>query len=132
MTCKVCKFCILLYYEREIDTVRFLDSGAKCYFNEWLTRVNWRDFCQTVSCEKKLNIFYNVIESGLDHFLQHFATKLCNFTNFSTLFDAVVMNFTISIFLKNLSVMQSVPLQFQFLVCHLCNWSIVESWFYQN
>ena len=40
--------------------------------------------------------------------LQHFASKLCNFTNFRTLFNAVVMNFTISRFLKILSTMQSI------------------------
>ncbi len=32
------------------------------------------------------------------HILQHFTTKLCNFTNFRMLFNAVVMNFTISKF----------------------------------
>ena len=42
--------------------------------------------------------------------LQHFAIKLCNFTNFRTLFNAVVMNFTISVYLKILSIMQSVHL----------------------
>ena len=40
--------------------------------------------------------------------LQHFATKLFNFTNFRMLFNAVAMNFTISIFFKTLSMMQSV------------------------
>ena len=40
--------------------------------------------------------------------LQHFATKLCNFTNFRMLFNAVVMNFPISTFFKILSIMQSV------------------------
>ena len=41
----------------------------------------------------------------------HFTTfryQTCNFTNFRTLFNAVVMNFTISIFIKNLSTMQLV------------------------
>ena len=40
--------------------------------------------------------------------LQHFATKLCNFTNFRTLFNAVVINFPTSTFFKILSIMQSV------------------------
>ena len=40
--------------------------------------------------------------------LLHFATKLCNFTNFRTLFNAVVMNFPTSTFFKILSIMQSV------------------------
>ena len=44
--------------------------------------------------------------------LQHFATKICNFTNFRMLFNCVVMNFTIiSIFLEILSIMQSVHCQ---------------------
>ena len=32
--------------------------------------------------------------------LQHFATELCNFTNFGMFFNAVIMNCTISKFLK--------------------------------
>ena len=40
--------------------------------------------------------------------LEHFATKLCNFTKFRMLINAVTMNFTILIFLKILSIMQSV------------------------
>ena len=40
--------------------------------------------------------------------LQHFATKLCNFTNFRMLFNAVVWNFPTSTFFKILSIMQSV------------------------
>ena len=39
--------------------------------------------------------------------LQYFTTKLCNFTKFKMLFNAVVMNFTISTFFKILSIMQS-------------------------
>ena len=40
--------------------------------------------------------------------LQHFAPKLCHFTNFGMLFHAIVMNCTISNFLKIFSIMQSV------------------------
>ena len=42
------------------------------------------------------------------HILQHFTTKLCNFTNFNMLFNTVVLNFTISKIFKSLSIMQSV------------------------
>ena len=42
------------------------------------------------------------------HILQHFTTKLCNFTKFRMLFNAVVMNFTIAKCFKILSIMQSV------------------------
>ena len=42
------------------------------------------------------------------HILERFATKLCNFTNFRMLFNAVVINFPISTFFKILSTMQSV------------------------
>ena len=45
------------------------------------------------------------------HILQRFATKLCNFTNFRMLFNAVVINFPISTFFKILSTMQSVHYQ---------------------
>ena len=38
--------------------------------------------------------------------LEHFATKLCNFTKFRMLINTMTMNFTISIFLKILSIMQ--------------------------
>ncbi len=47
------------------------------------------------------------------HILQHFSTKLYNFTKFKMLFNAVVMNFTISKFFKILS------------ITLLCNRSIV-------
>ena len=40
--------------------------------------------------------------------LQRFATKLCNFTNFRMLFNAVVIIFPISTFFKILTIMQSV------------------------
>ena len=49
-----------------------------------------------------------ILQAYIFHILQHFATKLCNFTNFRTLFNAVLMNFTFSIFLQILSIMQSV------------------------
>ncbi len=42
------------------------------------------------------------------HILQHFTTKLCNFTKFKMVFIAVVMNFTFSKFFKILSITQSV------------------------
>ena len=48
------------------------------------------------------------------HIFQHFTTKFGNFTIFGTLFNAVVMNFTISIFKK---------------FCLLGNWSIILYWY---
>ena len=50
--------------------------SAKHAFSEWLTKVNWLGLYQTVSCETKLNMFHNVIESGLDYFLPKKSVKL--------------------------------------------------------
>ena len=58
--------------------------------------------------ELNVNFVYKNLQAYIFHILQHFATKLCNFTNFRTLFNAVIMNFTISIFFKILSKRQSV------------------------
>ncbi len=44
---------------------------AKRAFNEWLVKVNW-----LVKCETKLNMFYKIIESGLDYFLPKKTVKL--------------------------------------------------------
>jgi hypothetical protein len=35
------------------------------------------------------------LQGYIFHILQHFATKLCNFTNFNMLFLAVVMDFVL-------------------------------------
>ena len=46
-----------------------MEVHAKRAFNEWLVKVNWLGLYQTTSCETKLNMFYKIIESGLDYFL---------------------------------------------------------------
>ena len=51
------------------------------------------------------------------HILQHFVPKLCIFTNFEMLFNAVAMNCTISRFLNILSIRQSVQ---DFLIPTFC------------
>ena len=58
------------------------------------------------TCSDSTNQTRELPSSYIFYILQHFATKLCNFTNFRTFFNAVVMNFTISIFSKILSIMQ--------------------------
>ena len=60
------------------------------------------------TCSDSTNQTRELASSYIFCILQHFANKLCNFTNFRTLFNDVVMNFTISIFSKILSIMQSV------------------------
>ncbi len=52
------------------------NARAKRDFNEWLTRINWLDLYRTKSCEMKLNIFYSVVESGLDYFLPKKTVKM--------------------------------------------------------
>ena len=58
------------------------------------------------------NCFANFTGLYFHDILQHFTTKLCNFTNFRMFFDAVVMNFPILKFFCNFarkfSIMQSV------------------------
>jgi hypothetical protein len=56
--------------------IRQGNVSAKRAFSEWLTKVNWLGLYQTVSCETKLNMFHNVIESGLDYFLPKKSVKL--------------------------------------------------------
>ena len=66
--------------------------------------------------EKTVSIFHayksiqnsQTLQGYIFLILQHFATKLCNLTNFSMFFNAVVINFPISTFSKILSIMQSV------------------------
>ncbi len=57
-------------------TIRRGNARAKRDFNEWLTRINWLDLYRTKSCEMKLNIFYSVVESGLDYFLPKKTVKI--------------------------------------------------------
>ena len=64
--------------------------------------------CCKITYHKSIRHHWQTLQGHILHILQHFATKLCSFTNFRMLFNAVVMNFTISIFLKTLSIMQSV------------------------
>ena len=58
------------------EIIRQGNVSAKRAFSEWLTKVNWLGLYQTVSCETKLNMFHNVIESGLDYFLPKKSVKL--------------------------------------------------------
>ena len=50
---------------------------------------------------------YKTTQDYIFHILQHFTTILCNFTKLKMLFNAVVMNFTISRFFKILAILQS-------------------------
>jgi hypothetical protein len=56
--------------------IRQGNASAKHAFSEWLTKVNWLGLYQTVSCETKLNMFHNTIESRLDYFLPKTSVKL--------------------------------------------------------
>ena len=87
--CKICKFCILLYYARKTDTT--IEKTVSIFRTQYKRIQNLQ-----------------TLQGHIFHILPHFATKHCNFTKFRMLVNAVVMNFTISIFLKILSIMQSV------------------------
>ena len=87
--CKIRKFCILLYYARKTDTT--IEKTVSIFRPKYKSIQNLQ-----------------TLQGHIFHILQHFATKLCGFTKFRMLFNAVVMNFTISKFLKILSIMQSV------------------------
>ena len=87
--CKICKFCILLYYARKTDTT--IEKTVSIFRTQYKSIQN-----------------LPTLQDHIFHILQHFATKLCNFTKFRMLFNAVVMIFTILIFLKIVSIMQSV------------------------
>ena len=54
------------------------------------------------------------------HILQHFATKLCSFTNFEMLFNAAVMNYTISNFLKILPIIGNWSIGYQIFRSPIC------------
>ena len=56
--------------------IRQGNVSAKRAFSEWLTKVNWLGFYQSVSCETKLNMFHNVNESGLDYLPPKKSVKL--------------------------------------------------------
>ena len=56
--------------------IRQGNVSAKHAFSESRTKVNWLGLYQTVSCETKLNMFHNVIESRLDYFLPKKSVKL--------------------------------------------------------
>ena len=66
--CKISKFCILLYNAQKTDNYR--ENGI--------------NFSYVIRKYTKFAKLYRVIFS-------HFATKLCNFTKFRMLFNAVVM-----------------------------------------
>ena len=57
---------------------------------------------------QKYTKFANFARLYIFHILQRFATKLCNFTNFTMLFNTAVMNFPISTFFKILFIMEMV------------------------
>ena len=86
---KICKFSILLHHVRETDTT--IENTVSIFRAQ----------------RKKYTKFAN-LKGHIFHIPQHFATKLRNITKFRMLFNAVAMNFAISIFLKILSIMQSV------------------------
>ena len=74
--------------------------------------------CKNRIVIRKISYIFRYLVQGYifsSHILQHFTTKLCNFTNFRMLFNAVVMNYPIAKFFK-----QSLS----------CNWSInTSNWF---
>jgi hypothetical protein len=45
------------------------NRGAKAAFGRWLTNYNWTNLYHTALCEQKLELFQDVIHTGLDHFL---------------------------------------------------------------
>ena len=49
--------------------IRPRNSSAKRAFGRWLTNYNWSNLYHTTSCEQKLELFQDVISTGLDHFL---------------------------------------------------------------
>ena len=49
--------------------IRLRNSSAKRAFGRWLTNYNWSNLYHTTSCEQKLELFQDVISTGLDHFL---------------------------------------------------------------
>ena len=49
--------------------IRPRNSSAKRAFGRWLTNYNWSNLYHTASCEQKLELFQDVISTGLDHFL---------------------------------------------------------------
>ena len=74
---EICKFCINLYYARE-------NAHA-------LSVQMWCIFPRVIQINTK---FSNFTRLYFPHF-KHFAAKLCNFTNFTMLFLAVVMDFVL-------------------------------------
>ncbi len=72
---------------------------------------NFVSFCithgkiDTIFFDSGINFLLQTSHGYIFHLLQHFTTKLCNFTKFKMLFNAVVI---ISKFFKILSIMQSV------------------------
>jgi hypothetical protein len=75
--CEICTFCINLYYARENAP---FSAQMWCIF----PRVN-----------TNLNKIVQISQGYIFLILHHFATKLCNFTNFNMLFLAVVMDFVL-------------------------------------
>ncbi len=74
--------------------------------NRYHYRKKGINFLCVIRIEKIQNL--QTSQGYIFHILQHFTTKLCNFTKFKMLFNAVIMNFTISKFFKISSFMQLV------------------------
>jgi hypothetical protein len=51
------------------NKIRSGNRGAKAAFGRWLTKYNWTNLFHTALCEQKLELFQDVIHTGLDHFL---------------------------------------------------------------
>ena len=105
--CEVCKFCIFLYYARKCLTTfgefrPFCGKAFPCVIRKYTKFANFasvyiefRPFCgKAFPCViRKYTKFANFASVYIFRILQYFATKLGNFTNFNTLFLAVVKDF---------------------------------------
>ena len=62
----------------------------------FLPRSNFSVSAGIIPCVIQINTkFGNFVGLYFPHYLQHFTTKLCNFTNFNMLFLVVVMDFVL-------------------------------------
>ena len=55
--------------KRKKIQIRPRNSSAKRAFGRWLTNYYWSNLYHTTLCEQKLELFQDVISTGLDHFL---------------------------------------------------------------
>ena len=56
--------------------IRQGNNATKSAFGKWLSHFNWTVLYHTISCEQKLDLFQDVINTGLDRFLPTKTVKL--------------------------------------------------------